>query len=240
MMKAQMLGRARLRFQSAKTAITMDGNSLVSAETATSGQTVPVQLSAASPISAGLSVLNIGVNGARTRQMNGLDGGSVTDVQAAWQAGKTNVLILWEGTNSMFGGGRTAAEAYSDMVSYITNRLAEHPWRIILLTTIPRHEDSAAAQSIIDAQNQKLVDYNNLILANYKSIGVESVVDVRPPGGPFNFTGYSLANDFRAASVQPYWYTGDGNRQIHLNNAGYGLIASYIAAALRRLPARAP
>lgn len=223
-------GVPRLRFDPATLNIVCDGNSLIRGDGSTLGQNVCVQLAALAPLNGQINVTNLGIDGQSTAQMRT----NSTDVDGAYVDGKTNVLILWEGTNSI-NFSATPQGAFNDLKSYCTDRLAKKPWKIIVMTTLPRR-NQGATQAQTDDYNAKLAEYNNLLLTGFASMGARAVIDVRKAGSPFAFADYSLTS-FQDASVTPYWAS-EGAKNIHLNNAGYGLIAGYMAEALQRLPAR--
>jgi lysophospholipase L1-like esterase len=214
-------GVARLKFDSS-VAATFDGNSLVEGVgwgATNSSKTVSSQLALLAPISSQFAITNLGIGGQTFRQMNGLDAGSSSDVDSAYVAGKKNILFVWEGCNTI-NKGRTPQQAIADATDYIAARKAVHPWIVVILNTLP-FETSASL-------NADLLTYNALLAQNYKAMGAALLVDVRQPGSPFAFTDYVAGN-----YTSTYWYD-----QIHLNNTGYGVIAQFIATAIKRLPAR--
>jgi hypothetical protein len=212
--------------------VVWDGNSLVYGVGSTAGNTLPEQAAALAPMAgAGAAWSNVGVSGQTWVDMQ-----SATDVDALWVNGKANVLLTWEGTNSIINSGRTPMQALGDAAAYTTARRAAHPWIIATLTTLPRQAGTTITdQASRDARNADLVSYNSLLMASPQAYGFDVVVDVRPSGGPFAFTGYA-DGDFAAADA--YWRGAEvlTNARIHLANTGYALIAGYVAAALRRLP----
>jgi lysophospholipase L1-like esterase len=217
--------------------IVFDGNSLFSGVGASgSGTYLPTQVAGIAPMSgSGASYSNKGVSGQTWRQMDGFDGGSSSDVDAAWVNGKTNILVTWETSNSVFNTGRTAAQTIVDAQSYINNRLTAHSgWKIVLMTTLPRQISG----------NQTLTNTNNAInetvdayfRQNYRAMGAKALVDIRAGNSPFNFTGYTNT-DFSASNTDSLWYEALGGR-VHPNDAGYAVIAKMIANTLRRLGIR--
>jgi hypothetical protein len=207
--------------------IVWDGNSLVAGVGATGGLTLPVQTAALSPVSgSGAVTSNVGVSGQSWADMTS----GASDVDAAWVPGKTNILIPWETTNSVFNTGRTGVQAFSDAATYIADRKSRHPWIVLCPTSIPR--TSTINQADCDYKNAQLVIADNLMRTGYKSIKIDRLVDLRRAGSPFAFSAYNMS-DFSASGA--IWYEGPGY-QIHLNNAGYALVAGWVAAALRTLP----
>lgn len=202
-----------------------DGNSLVFGVGAT--VPMPAQLLTKLATVSGITPTapNVGVSGQSTRQMNGLDGGSSADVDAAWVAGKNNILVAWEGTNSVAFYGRTPAQGATDMTDYIAARRAVHPWWVVLLTTLPRFETGNDAL---------LRDYNTLAKANYLAWGADVLVDVRSAGSPFNFDGETSTG---FVATQSLWF--ETSNWVHLNDAGYAIIADRVASAIGTLSKRA-
>lgn len=214
--------------------ICCDGNSLT--ESHGSGTPYPTQLAALAPLNGLVTVVNTGISGQTTQNM--ID--SAADVEAAYDATKTNILVCMEGTNSIYNG-RTAAQAASDMGNYIAARLAAQPARkIILLTCTPRQlgvsdADNAVQNAIIDA-------YNVILRSNYLAYGAKLLVDLRQPGSPWsaaNFPDYTTAT-FNASAAGGWWAAaevGTGGLT-HFSTTGYGAMAQMVATALRRLPRR--
>lgn len=216
--------------------LVFDGNSLVlgvGASTPLPGALMADRFLAGS----GAAMVNLGVGGQTWRQMDGFDGGSASDVDGAYVAGKANVLLAWETTNSVFNAARTAQQTIADAGSYLARRLAAHPdWTIVLLTSLPRQTGPAlgSGQAPIDAANAVLAAVDDAFRANYRAMGAQALVDVRAPGSPFALSAYAPA-DFEAAT--PYWAEGPGAR-VHLNDAGYGLVARMVVRTLRRIAQR--
>ena len=221
-------GIAPVVYKTANTVMVFDGNSLVFGVGATGGLTLPVQQAALAPISGNLAITNTAVSGQTIANMS-TRGVTFVDPVFAAAGSKSKVLALWEGTNSICNSPvRTGLEAIADMISYIADRRAANPGvKIVLLTTIPRYFMNGTT---VQNGNAELLIYNNYILANYRAMGADAVVDVRtnpvfvyPPG---------------ATTMPSYMtpYSSDGHT--HLNNAGYALIAAMVASALRRLPKR--
>lgn len=229
-------GAARIR-DWARVNLVFDGNSLVNGVGASNQATtaLPAQVAAASPINGVISATNLGIGGQTTRQMDGLDGGSASDIDGAYVSGKANVLVLWEGTNSICNVGRTSDQALSDLQIYVTDRQANgRQWTMMALTTLPRQASPLiSSQTDINTYNAILADYNAKLMANYRALGLAAVADVRQSGSPFAFSDYSSAS-FGASNL---WSEGNGSR-VHLNDAGYALIASYVAAQWIRMPFR--
>lgn len=231
-----LAGGGGLVFTSDRVAITADGNSLVYGDGSTNGRSFPVQLAEMAPIRGRLPITNLGINGQRTTQMTS----SASDVNAAYQAGKDNVLIVWEAVNDILGAGSSAQQAYTNMRAYIQARLAtntSNPWRIVLMNLAPFYPGDSSSDSYVPTINQRFMDYNQLIRDNQAAMGYEALVDVRQEGSPFAIGNFERAT-FKASSYQRYFKVESDNKLLHFNNLGYAEIAKMVAATLRRLPAR--
>jgi hypothetical protein len=190
----------------------------------------------------GVIVRNLGVNGQTWRQMSGLDGGSVIDVDGAFDttAGRQNVLGGWEWTNAATLAHRTFAQLIQDATDWALARRAAHPWtKVFTGTALPRM-NSATDQSIVDADNALLDQVNAYLLANYQSMGFDAVFDVRKAGTYFDMQGdYSIAHfNAMAAASDTFWAPSgsDGSQHIHLNSNGYWYIATqFIVPMLQSL-----
>lgn len=220
------------RYSGAGTNIVFDGNSLVAGVGASSAASnLPAQLAALAPLNGAVSVVNIGVSGQNITDMRNR-GASFAD--ANYVAGKTNVLIVWEGTNTVCNNvansGKTGAAAGADLAAYCADRRAAHPdWTIVLLTTMPRFNIPSTAYTIATA-NDELSNYNTYIKNNFRGMGARRVIDVRA-SGVFTYTGTTCT-----ALMQTYMSEATG--AVHCNDSGYALIAGYCATGLRALPMR--
>jgi hypothetical protein len=215
-MKAPACGLLRL---SSTTKVVFDGNSLMASN-------MPAKVAALPPfVGTGATYVNLGIGAQTLRMMNGLDGGSADDVNAAWESGKTNVLVIWEASNAIAYYGRTVPQGIQDLIDYIAARRAVHAWLVAVLTCIPRFQTG---------NDGLLVEFNARARREYRSWGVDVLIDVRAPGSVFDFDGTVAAN---FVATQPLW--AETSDWVHLSDAGYDRIAENVAAGLRRLPARA-
>jgi len=218
-------GVPRMQYSGAAANVVFDGNSLVAGfQASSSNMAMPAQMSRLPPLNGGVNVTNIGVSGQTINQMRGrgtqyADGSYVT--------GKKNILLAWEGTNTICNNGsaKTGLAAAADMATYVQERLAAHPgWFIVMMTTLPRF--GIEAWSIADG-NAQLQAYDDYLRANWRAMGCKALVDVRA-GGVFVYTGTTMDS-----KMAPYMA-----ETIHCNDTGYGLVAQYCADVLKRLPAR--
>lgn len=218
--------RPMVRYDPAKTNIVFAGNSIVVGDGVTTrpADTWPVRLAAAAPINNALSIANLGHDG---WSISALDGAG--DTSPLFVAGKTNLLLFYEGTNTL-KDGTSASVAISRLQTYINNRLAEHPWKIVLVSTIPFIEGATDAQS--QANNTQVDLFNATMKATHKQMGAVAYIDVRT-GAPWgNMPDYSHASFVANCSSL---FVADFT---HPNTAGTQLLADLMAPQLRRIPLR--
>lgn len=229
--------------------IVFDGNSLVAGQggaqniprcmamtapiaTSTSVGFLPAPTVVSSPptiyqSSKGVRLTNLGVNGQTWRQMNGLDVGSSADVDGAFDATKTNILLAWEWTNAICNTKRTVAQVIQDATDYATARRAAHPWaKIFTGTALPRM-DSSTDQALVDSENALLDQVNTYLRTNYAAMGFDGIFDVRQAGTYYDMQGdYTIAHfNTMASDPNTYWASNDTSGQhIHQNSNGYWYI----------------
>lgn len=180
---------------------------------------------------------NVAIGGQTARQMNGLDGGSALDVQAAFDVTKVaNFLVIRDGTNSI-ASGRTGEQAATDLAEYCVARRGERAWNIVVLLTPPigRSYWTTDQQT---AYNQKVDIFNQWWRDNWGDAGVRSIVDTRVSGsifGPENFPDYTTQ---RFIDVGDIWEVNSPVVYVHLNKAGYAIEAAALRAALLSIRAR--
>lgn len=217
-------GYKKASFTAAAYAMTGDGNSIM----ASSLSDMLPQLAALPPISGQLAITNCGISGQTVIDMTT----NASDVDAAFVAGRINYLLVWEITNNIFNIGRTGLQTCADLTSYIAARLAVHPWRVILMTAIPRGGYLGSTWNAVTGE-QQLQAANTYIRANWRAMGAIALVEARRTGGPFDFTDSTTSANFPT----PFW----NNDLTHPGNGagnGKSVLAGYIADVLKRLPAR--
>lgn len=228
-----MDGVPKVRFRSGRTNVVFHGNSLVSSAYATTP--MPARVQALPPIIGQVSCVNRGIPGYSWNNLIG-DG---PNVDSLWVDGQTNVLVLWEGTNTIKNNGYDGASCYSNAVSYTSGRLEAHPWLIVHMTTLPfRYSPLTDAEA--DALNNAIGAYNNLLRANWRSMGAKALVDLGQAGSPF---APPMDNSTEAFSAMNYggstiWTASEPGQWVHLNDNGYAAVAQMVAATLMRLRVR--
>jgi hypothetical protein len=205
------------QFRADNVAVSFDGNSLVDP----SFSTLCTSLQGLQPINNRITISNLGLSGQTVQNMIS----TATDVDASFVAGKTNYLLIWEITNSIFNAGRTGLQACADMVTYISARLVAHPtWKPIILTCIPRGSNLGGTYTAATGETE-LQAANTYIRANYLAMGCVAYVETRRTSGPFDFTDSSNLANFPVS----LW-----TDATHPNSAGKAIIAQYISDVLRR------
>ncbi len=124
-------------------------------------------------------------------------------------AGKTNVLVVFAGTNDI-AGGRTGAQAYGDLQTFCSGRRTAGFDLIVVCTMLPR--------AGIETQR---VAYNSAIAAGFagNTLDCDAIADL---GADTNI-GAAGANN------NATYYDAD---TIHLNNTGYAVAAPIVQAAI--------
>ncbi len=129
------------------------------------------------------------------------------DVDARYVAGRYSVCVFWEIGNDLWYGA-SQADAYTHLVDYCTARRAVG-FRVVVLTCLPRFNGSTPASYETDR-----TAINDLVRANWTSYA-DALADV-------------ASTDLSSSA----YYPGDG---IHLNTAGYAIVATTVAAAFAGL-----
>lgn len=229
-------GAKSLVYTAAAVAVTMDGNSLVFGyRNPGPGNTIAQQIvsQSGSPLyGSGITVANLGNSGQTWQDMlSGLP---------SYSSGKTNIVVAWEGTNTIAAGNgtpKTAAQAIVQAQSYINAVKAVNPSiRVVMMTCLPRQGGFAGWGSIA-ALNAEIDRYNALLQSSYLSMGCVAICDVRQPGGVFDLAGDYSDASFAACNTRAgstVWLEGSNSR-IHLTDAGDAVIAGLLAETLRHV-----
>lgn len=204
---------------SATTEVVDAGNSLTLG-TSSDGTAIPYPTSLQAILGPLYSVQNSGVGG-----QSGADivAGFAAQIGDHYDAGKANILVLWEGTNDLYFDA-SAADSYAHYVSIAASYKALNPAnKVIVLTCLPRSNfpgtstisgDPTAQLATFESRRQA---FNALVRAN--SGGFDKVVD--------------LAADqrlgFLGCEQDTAYYDGS---LVHMNAAGYLIIADKVATAI--------
>lgn len=226
-----MSSRPLVRYTAALTNVVCNGDSLTSGQGASSSaMAYPKQMQLLSPINNQLVVTNTGIGG--TNANTWINDHSAID--AAYVAGKVNVLTIDLGTNGVGFTNQSGIDEAVRIGTLCAALLAVHPdWKIGVCTTIPR--GIGATQADRNSFNSALESLNAYLKANYKAMGAKILIDMRDPGSPFAFTDY-LPETFNSTGL---WASGESDTdRTHLNDSGYAAKAAIVAAAIRRMPLR--
>lgn len=224
-------GAPRVKFSSGAYAMTVSGNSI--SDPAVSDLWSQVQ--ALAPISNSITISNKAHNGYSIQQL----AASPADVDASYVNGKINYLPFFELTNNIHNDGRTGAQTIADAIAYINarqayvsaNRPGQKPWRMILMTGLPRGDHYGT--TFTGPQAEIEMQYaNTYIRQHYRDMGAVAYVESRRAGGPFDFTDVTNAANFPAS----LWI--DKTHPTNGAGGGKSILAQYIADVLKRLPAR--
>lgn len=215
-----LAGGAVLRYRSGQANIVCDGNSLAAGTGAT--VSYPSALAGLSPLAENSTpVVNIGIPSQTAADMQS----GTIDLASAHATGKQNILVAWELTNSIYFG-RTPTQAVDDLMSYIATAKTLKSWNsVIVVNTIPRYQTTSGGATAAQ-YNTYLLEANVLLAQRYREQAT-ILVDLRASGSPFAFSDFAQAT-FTASGL----YNADN---IHCNNAGYLVVAQYVAQALRRV-----
>lgn len=150
--------------------VVVDGNS-ISANFYTTVGTFDNHLMTVEPLaSSGATHASVAVSGASWADMIATHAASV---DALWVAGATNVLVLNETINSVYQGA-SAATIQGQITTYLSGRLAAHPWRVIYWLTVPYGGGAEYATF-----NATMASVDEWVTANADTLGIEVVIDPR-------------------------------------------------------------
>lgn len=178
-----------------------DGNSLTYGTSSTGGNNYPNYL--ATSLGSSWLVYNTGVQGQVTSAMV-TNAPVQIDLTLGTPYFSKDVIIAWEGTNSL-NAGTDATTAYNSMVTYCLARKAAGA-KVIVGTCLPR--SSAGVPGDFNAQR---ATYNTLIRSNYQYFA-DALLDVAADS--------RIGDDGDETNLT--YYSGDN---VHLNNNGYSVVA---------------
>lgn len=137
--------------------------------------------------------------------------------------------IIWGGTNDTYLG-TSPATTYANIKAYAQARKTAHPeMRVIILTILPRSDSGVSASFESDRQT-----INASLLADFPTATTQTNI----------WTGASYADylvdvgsdatiGVAGAELNTTYYVGD---KVHLKNAGYAIVAQYVANAIGLFP----
>ena len=151
---------------------------------------------------------NLAVNGSQISSLTSR--ASATDAYYKSTNSK-NLIVVWAGTNDIVLGGVSGTTAYNSLVTYCQARQATG-WKVIVLTMLPRQENTIPT---FEAQK---VAFNNLVVANWATFA----------DGLANVAADSRIGD-AGDDADTTYYNVD---RIHLNDAGYAVVAGIVKDAI--------
>ena len=132
---------------------------------------------------------------------------NVGNLDAMIDPTRTDIAIIWLGTNDIYNLARTAAQVQTDLETWVTARLGAGVNTVYVLTMIKR-------QGAIGANETSRTTLNGTIASRAGTVGY-TVIDV-------------AANAAFSNTADTTYYDAD---TIHLTNAGYAVVASLVKAA---------
>lgn len=190
--------------------LVFDGNSLTSGTGATAGFDYPSQ--AVTGLKSLWNKYNYGVGGQTTTQM--LSDVS-TQVDTLYDIGNLeNIVIPWEITNELYGG-TSETDAYNNYVTYCQARRAAG-FKVVAVTVLPR--SNVGTPVGFEAARQAA----NTDIRNNWTTFADALADVAAD------TSIGDAGD----ELDTTYYNAD---KVHMNDAGYGVVAGYVATAINEI-----
>lgn len=192
-----------------KKMVIFDGNSLTTSYNATAGNTYPER--ALALLGSTYAGRNVALGGANTAVQAAKARYNIDSHYSTVRA--ANIAVLWEITNDL-KTNLNAADAITRYVAWCQGRRALG-FKVVALTVLPRKLSDVYAAFEADRQT-----CNAYLRANWASFA-DALADVAAD------TRIGDAGD----ELNPMYYS-DG---VHLNNAGYAIIADYVVPAVQSL-----
>lgn len=127
-----------------------------------------------------------------------------SSVDAAFVAGKLNVLTLWAGTNDIMLNGSTGRQTYDLYAAYLSARIARG-WIVLPFTLLPRLPRKATQGSVERFEAERYA-FNALVRSNFPDRLVDVACDKR-------------IGDKYANLDWTYYFD-----QVHMTAAGYAIV----------------
>lgn len=210
--------------------IVIDGDSnMASSQLSNIPDKLWYQLQALSPLNEAITIKNLARGGATFETMlTGSDGSGIADVHAAFEPGKTNILPI-NGCLNPATQGKSSTAILADCKAYIDAAHAVHPeWRIFILTQPAGKDDGNTGYNIA------IDEFNAYVRVNYAVLGAEGFIELRPPGGVFDYQPPYVYSETTFVKSQRYI------DDVHWSPTGVQVVAGYIADKLAALPDVAP
>jgi len=173
--------------------------------------------------------VTVAVNGQSATTQNDLArGAGGLDRTTLPRVGQT-ILLAMLGKNDIGNEGNTAAQAYTDYITYVTNRKATGKYnRIVVFTTTP---------SFSDAASLSMTAFSNLVRQGMRTVAQGGTNELLAAGAT-DFVDLQLAED--AVGYRPYLDPAGWNNatyiyapdKIHPTDAGHVLIFNQVRSTL--------
>lgn len=242
-------GRSIVRWRVPSTIkLCCDGNSITSGgqDGADSVGGAPGYLSRSVAPFASQGYANVAIGGQNTDAMTS----SASDIDAAFDSSKINILFVQEGTNQNSTGSSPSVNCQK-FLDYIAARRASRAWAAVVVATAPpAYLGDQVSQAATDSWNASLDAYNALLRSRYREVA-DHLIETRCPGSPYdqarypNYLKATFFSDtvFGGISNNASWITEPSggsvpNQKIHYTAAGIIAFAPYFAAQMLRTPLR--
>jgi lysophospholipase L1-like esterase len=177
-------------------------------EKSTAGNTYPQQVAAI--LGNGNEYRNKGISAQRVSEIL-TRGPTVADLYWPYFTG-TNVYVLWAGTNDMSDALDSAATTYANFKARCQAALAAGSDKVIAVNCLPRTSGNGSFETYRQS-------FNTLMVGLPGEVANVSLVDVAA------ISGIGAAGD----NLSTTYYDSD---DVHLNDAGYGLVAAAVSTAI--------
>lgn len=189
------------------------GNSLTAGTGASdAAHSFPRQLAVLMPT---WDVVNMGVSGVDTNYLISHDPIDL-DAPLYGTSRKQNICVCWEITNDLVNGNHGTTATYNSVVQWCNDRRAAG-WKVLVGTAIDRDPTNAASGGNASFATQRLA-VNALVVANWATFA-DGLVDL-------------AGNANLATNTNETYFDPD---HVHLNDTGYGVVASLVQAAVLAL-----
>lgn len=146
---------------------------------------------ATNPYGANLGVSGKGLNFARAITGDGSMESMITTLPTAvnplYVSGKKNILVIWACTNDLAAGGRTAAQCYTDLQSYVSTAHTQG-WKVVVVPLLSEN-----------GSDTKMQAFNELLFSN--SSFADAVVSL--PKALTATQSYTNTTLFQADGIHP-------------------------------------
>lgn len=145
--------------------------------------------------------------------------------ESAWIDGATNILVAWEGVNSMWA---SVEATEGNIASYATRRRSLKPWRMLYMSAQP----VGGTTAYLD-ENLRLIQIDTDVCASPEAFGFDAAVNLR--------TTFPSEFGHDGSTAQPFqdhaelWVESTPGSYLHPQDAAKNLIAPVVASAVLAL-----